>query len=479
MKNGFYRFSLFSLITLLSGCTEIGPNYTHPKLDLPEKWSNSSGSALTPTDVSWWKNFHDPLLNKLILESISENLELKQAFARMKSFQALYRKAQAALWPTIDAVGSENQNKSSLNYLPGYPPYYKAYTTGVTTNWEIDLFGRIRRAEEAADALFEMTINDARGVFISLISDVAQTYITLRRDQQNLKIALKRVETLSQLYALSTDLYKAGKVSDLIVQENKIALDKGQSEIPPLQAQIDLSIHHLSILAGKSPSELVPLLSSPQPIPSASLSIFSGLPSDLLQRRPDIKQAENQLQSSTAEIGIAMGDLFPTFSLTGNFIYETTSGASSLFSYNSSSYSIGPQFTWPIIDFGAVRANIDSKIATRDESFYAYKETVLKAFEEVENALITLSTENQRHISLEEAVERKKVKDELIFSKYKAGLIDYSSSLQETLLFLDLLHISQESQAQVSLDIVNLYKVLGGGWERYFPEVQKEMKENS
>lgn len=471
MKKGYSLVTLF----FLGGCT-VGPDYHKPNLELPSSWKNDEKSFLPISEeLPWWQNYNDPILTNLIDNAIRSNVDLKTAFARIREERAYYARSVASLYPEFDASGSITHNKNSENVQSFIgtgdnptEPYYDLFSAGVNTNWEIDLFGRLKRGEEWAQATLEAQIDDTRGVLISLIAEVAQNYINLRSYQQQLKITRKSYELWNSIYRLNQDLFESGLAIESDVLQAKASRDSIKASIYPLEASIKSAIHHLSILIGKTPEYLYTILSSPQPIPEISFDIFAGLPSELLERRPDIRSAERTLAAAQAQIGLAQGDLFPKFSLTGNFNYESNKGAN-FFRPPSSTYSFGPSFTWPVLDFGRIRANIDSKTAIRDESFFQYKSIVLRAFEDVENALVNLSTEENRYHNLKNSFMSQKEAADIILLRFKAGEVDFLNVLQAEITAQAMELNVIQSKATLILNTVFLYKALGGGWQKYLP----------
>jgi multidrug efflux system outer membrane protein len=336
---------------------------------------------------------------------------------------------------------------------------------GFDTVWEIDLFGRIRRGIEAADATLEAQVDDMHNVLLSLISEVAVNYINLRSYQKQLEITQKSFKEWDSIYKLNIALLKAGLATEIEVSQAEASRDQSEANLAPLQASIKATIHQLSVLIGEPPTYLYGLLCKVKPIPQIPQEFFLGLPSTLLQRRPDIRAAERNLAASTAQIGVAEGSLFPIFSLTGSTIGYQSNLASNLFSPHSAFYSFGPGFTWNIVDFGRVRAMINSAIAVRDENLYQYKNTILTALADVENALVNYGAETQHYLSLNKAYEASKKAADLSVLRYESGLINFITVYQTEIAYQVAELSLVQSQAALAIDSVALYKALGGGWE--------------
>ncbi len=470
----------------LSACM-VGPDYHKPCMNIPKKWGNATedNQKKPPRweEIYWWKNYKDPLLTYLVEETLKSNYDLKTAFAKICQSRALLLGVEATMVPKIDAVGSFMKNANSLNtqdfstqagqdvLLPSGGPgsvagrYFDIYKAGLVTNWEIDLFGRIRRNIESSEADLDAQVEDMHNTLLTLVADVAFAYINLRGYQYQLEITQKSVAAWESIYKLNQSLFKAGRVTEIEVAQAKASRDQAKATLFPLQENIKKALHQLAVLVGKSPTCLYGLLSKAKPIPCIPSEIFAGLPSDLLKRRPDIREAERNLASATAQIGVAEGALFPVFSLTGAAVGLQSNKATNLFSIASGFYSFGPSFVWPIVDFGRVRAKIEAAIAVRDENLYQYKSTLLRALADVENALVSYASEAKRLYDLKESYKASKTAADLSLIRYEAGRINFINVLQAELTYQNYALTLAISQTTLALNSVSLYKALGGGWE--------------
>jgi NodT family efflux transporter outer membrane factor (OMF) lipoprotein len=457
---------------LLSGCM-VGPDYITPSIDVPEKWTNAShGSKNIKEDVQWWKNYKDPILTSLIQETLESNYDLKGAFAAICAARASLMGADAELTPQINMAGSVMMNAISLNqpfvnFSSTTIPtpiirFYDLYNIGLTTSWEIDLFGRLRRGVEAATATVESTIDTMQGTLLSLVADVALNYITLRSYQQQLEITQKLIVSWESMLELNKDLLKAGLITQIDVENTRSSYEQAKASIPPLKAHIKTTIHQLSILIGKPPASLYSRLIPVRPIPEIPVEIFAGLPSELLKRRPDIRAAERTLAASSAQIGVVEGSLFPIFSLTGPIAYQSNI-LSTLLSPASGMYMFGPSVTAPIVNFGRIRSQIDAATAFRDENIYKYKSTVLKALADVENSLVNYAFETKRYYDLKQASEAVKRAADVNTVRFDAGFITFLSVLQADITYQMTALMKIQSQTTLALNSVALYKALGGG----------------
>lgn len=463
--------SLLVGVLLLAGC-EIGPDYERPKIDISENWSEKiNQSAPFSEDIKWWKNFNDPILTALIHAATESNLDLKVSEAKIAQSRSLVKSAEAGLFPQFSLSGALTHRQNSRNAYTSPQQslgkrFYDLYRGELDTSWEIDLFGRLRRAEESAVASLDLSISDAHGVFLALIADIAQNYITLRSTQQQLRLAQKSYEKLDKLYRLNQDLQTSGLRTDLAVSQAQASRDAAYAKIFPLQATIQLLIHQLSILLGQEPNHLVKRLEEAKEIPTPPSSIYVGLPSELLERRPDIRSAEEQLKLKTAEIGIAIGDLFPKFTLTGSFGYESLK-SSNLFQPRSGFFSFGPGVSYTLFDFGRIRANIESAEALKDQAFHTYKKTVLVALKDVEDSLVKLGKEilHFEHLSL--SASSSKAAANLSLKRHQTGLSTFLDVLTAETAYYDNELNKILSQESVALNAVGLFKAVGGGWQSF------------
>ncbi len=453
----------------------VGPDYNTPPVDMPEKWANASpGSKNIKEDIQWWKNYKDPILTSLVEETLKSNYDLKGAFAAICAARASLMGADAALTPQVNLAGSATMNAVSTNQpfvnfssatiQTPFIRFYDIYNMGLTTSWEIDLFGRLRRGVEAAQATVENTIDTMQGTLLSLVADVALNYITLRSYQQQLDLTQKLIVSWESMVKLNKDLLKAGLITDIDVANAESSCALAKASLSPLKASIKNTIHQLSILMGKPPAYLYNCLCQARPIPEIPVEIFAGLPSELLKRRPDIRAAERTLAASSAQIGVVEGSFFPIFSLTGPIGYQSNL-ISNLVSPSSGMYIFGPSFTWPIVDFGRIRSQINAATAVRDENIYAYKSTVLNALADVENSLVNYAFEAKRYHDLKVSYEASQRAADVNSARHEAGLINFLSVLQADIAYQMAALMMVQSQTTLALNSVALYKALGGGWQ--------------
>lgn len=469
------RISAFTLLLAAGagGCA-VGPNYSKPEIKVPPAFgeANYSGAAEKPDElVGWWTTFNDPVLNSLVEKAVKSNLDLRLAESRIKEVRALRGATDSDRWPQLSASGSYSNNRGSENTFLGKRGgtggvEYDLFQAGFDASWEIDLFGGVKRAVEAADADISASVENRRDVLVTLLGDVARNYIELRGLQRQIAITNDNIKSEQETLELIRLKYKAGMNSylDVVRAESLVATTK--SQMPSLERSVKQSTHRLSVLLGQEPGALGEELSKDAPVPVSSSKVVAGLPSDLLLRRPDIRKAERELSAASARIGVAKADLFPRFSLTGSFGLQSAE-SQDLGAASSRFWSVGPSVRWPLFTAGRTRANIRVQDARHEQALTLYEQTILTALEDVENALVAYSREQARMDYLAEAAAANRQAVSMAVELYSKGLIDFLNVLEaERSLYASESQLSQ-SEAAVSSNLVALYKALGGGWERF------------
>ncbi len=480
------RAAIMGLVLLAGGCT-VGPNYQKPDLPVPADWKEAQqkGVDARSADLArWWSAFNDPSLNSLVDRAVRSNLDLRLAEARIREARATRAVTASAAWPTIDVSALYTRNRTSQNAIgaagqsaviaPGQngvvAPFggfnldQNFYQSGFDANWEIDVFGGVRRSVEAADATVEATVEDRRDVLVTLLGEVARNYIDLRGFQRRLAVARANLKTQQDTLELTQVRFQAGLASDLDVAQQEAQLNTTAAQIPTLESALKQAAYVLDVLLGLQPGTLWNELAKETAIPNLPPEVLVGLPSELLRRRPDIRRAERQLAAATAQVGAATADLFPKFSLTGTVGLQSVS-ASDWFTRGSRFWSIGPTITWPVFDAGRIRATIEIRNAQQEQALTLYEKSVLSAFQDVETALVNYANEQARYRSLTDAVAANRRAVTMANELYVRGLNDFLNVLDtQRSLYLTESELAQ-SQATMATNLVALYKALGGGWE--------------
>jgi len=477
MKTNHF-LTLAMLAILAGGCANVpsvGPDYHKPETKAPTQWTEPLSGGETDSaaaTAAWWKNFHDTELDSLMARAACSNLDLRMAQSRVREARAQYGGASADLWPTVNGGGGYNRWRQSehqpvlgsLPIPPGVPFDGNVYQAGFDASWEIDVFGGKRRAVESAGAQLVASEFSRRDVLVSLLGEVARNYVDLRGYQKRLAIANQNIEAQEKSLAITQNRFTNGLATDLDVQQAKTVLATTRAAVPTLESLIETTMHRLEVLTGQQPGTLQTELAAVAPIPAQPPQVPVGLPSELLLRRPDISRAERQLAAATANIGVAKSDLFPKFYLTGSVGSESIS-ADDWFTSGSRFWSVGPAVQWRIFDAGRIRANIKVQNARQEQALAAYEQTVLTAFEEVEDNLVLYAKEQLRRRSLEDAVAASQKSLETANKLYANGLTDFIHVLDAERSLYQTQDALAQSDRTVSANLVALYKSLGGGWE--------------
>lgn len=473
-RNGLRRSALVLGVTVIlavlsvSGCM-VGPNYHPPETTAPTEWA---GVTKTPTDqpavateqpsdiTQWWQQFKDPTLTKLVQEALDANLDMQIAQANLRAARAMRDVAIGGLWPSVTIAGAHQL----LHKVGGAAEGQDLYEAGLDAVWELDFFGNRRRNVEAATATVQAGLEGTRATQVSLVAEVALDYIQLRGYQQEIVIAQNNLKAQQATADITRKLFNVGFSSGLDVANADSTVATTESQIPGFEISAQQSIYALSILLARPPAALLEQLSPFGSLPNIPRQVPAGLPSDLLRRRPDIRQSEAQLHAATAQIGVAVSDFFPTFSLTGVMNWNSNL-LHTWWTQASSSYFFGPAVTWPIFQGGAIAANVRLQEALRDQAFLTYQKTVLGAFQDVENALIAFGKEQERRKALYEAVIANRKAVDLSLQLYSVGQTDFLNvaTAQRSLYASEDSLIQSESN--IATDLVALYKALGGGWQ--------------
>jgi NodT family efflux transporter outer membrane factor (OMF) lipoprotein len=460
----------------------VGPNYQVPETELASQYSETEETAGSEVDLKeWWMQFDDPVLNEMIEEAIGNNYDLKIAAERIAQVRAQYQLASDNLWPEINLNGTTirqrisqnifnnafNRTSSNFTNVPTAlrgPPVQDLFIIGFDASWELDLFGRLRRLKESAYDELEASWENFRNVYISLLAEVATNYANYRSFQQRIENIEEQIDVEQEELSLSSARYRAGLRAEIEPLQRMSQVDGLRALLPPLETEVKQSLYSIAVLLGRQPEQIPENWAQPQPIPQARGKIPLGLPSDLLRRRPDIRLAERKLASATALIGAAIAELFPTFSLTGSFGFESIH-SNNWFTKGSQFWSLGPDVSWPVIDFGRIRDKIDYQNAVQREALYFYEQTILKALEEVEDALAAYTQEERRLEALASQTLDLKQSRDLTLSLYQAGLVSLSDLLAAEREILTAEQTLISSTQTLSVDLMAVYKSLGGEWE--------------
>jgi multidrug efflux system outer membrane protein len=470
--------TLIALTAALAGCA-VGPNYVRPTTHVSKRFptagsaqggprhSMPSGSIYSSarTQIAFWKQFHDPVLDGMVGEALTANYDLRIALGRLVQARALRNQSLYDLAPTVTASGGFTKQRVPAVEDPFGGPYFtKLYDAGFDATWELDFFGGVRRGIEARNAELEGEVANLHDVQISVIAEVARNYFELRGEQTQLAVARSNVRNQRQVLALAQAELQAGSGTDLDVARAQAQLDTTLSTIGPLEAAVSRSIHRLSVLTGRQPDALTGILSAPHPLPPLPPIIPVGTPAQLLRRRPDIQAAERNLAASTALVGVAISNLFPKVTFTGSFGYAAAEPAG-FGSSASRSYIIGPGIAWAAFNLGRVRAQIAGARAGAAIALDQYRRTVLNALEETEDALVTQARDREQLLHAEDAARESATAAKLAEIRYKGGMVDFLSVLDAERTELQAQDAEARARTEAATSLIAVYNALGGGWE--------------
>jgi outer membrane protein, multidrug efflux system len=456
-------------LLLVFGCA-VGPDYEEPKTATASAYDGVAQDGLSQdaAAVAWWREFQDPTLDALIERALAGNRDVAATTALLREARALYAQETFDLAPTVTANASyTRQLLSNATFLSGLSRSQRTFgffSAGFDAAWELDLWGRVRRSVEAADA--EVGVADAsrRDVVLSLLAEIARNYFELKGARYNLDVAKKNAAIQEETLRLTIALAEGGRGTELDVARARAEHKSTLAIVPPIEADIARAKNRLAVLLGTQPTGFVletGPAGPPGPLPKL---VAIGKPEDLLRRRPDIRRAERRLAAATARIGVATADLFPRLTFNASLGPEAKT-VSGLFHSGAAAYSFGPTLTWAAFDLGRVAARIRAADARAEAELNFYQRTVLEALEETENALVQYGRQRARRDTLLEAVAAAEQAASLADARYRAGAVDFLATLDAQRRVLQLQVQLAESQTRTVVALIAIYKSLGGGWE--------------
>lgn len=487
---------------MLAGCT-VGPDFVAPKPTAPVDWSSQNGrlapagaaSLLTaqPTPIAWWDSFGDPELSALERRVAAQNFDVRTATARLAESRAQLRITNADAYPMLSAGGGYTRQQISSKLiqrgltdnlpdqvgstsLSGFKgeagsiqvPPIDLFKDSVDASWELDLWGRVRRGSEAAQATLEASEDDRRGALVSALGEVARDYMTLRGLQAQLALQQTNLQTAQGSLIIAQQRYQGGLASELDPANAQAQVQITAARVPQLKAQIDGQVNALSLLLGEAPQALAAELDTPRPVPSVPPAVPVGLPSTLAARRPDIRAAERQLHAATAQIGVAVANFYPQVTLSGS-VGTMALSLRDLPFWSAAAYSFGPQITIPLFQGGKLRGQLDLRRAQQVEAAINYQKTVLSAFHDVSNAMTSYQAEQVRRASIAASVNAAQTAMRLAAEQYRGGLVTFLDVLNAERTLLDNQQQLADSDTTLNNDLVAIYNALGGGWQTNFP----------
>ena len=454
------RLLLVCTTLMLAACT-IGPDYQRPEIATPPNWTVSYETAAGLADTAWWERFEDPDLNQLIDTALKENLDLLVAAARVDEYLGRLQTTRSEFFPQIGASGfASRQDETETGLIPGDNSPYNYYEGTVNATWEIDLWGRIRRANEAARAELVASEEGRRAVVLSLTANTASAYIILRGFDRQLEIARDTEKAYAETLRIFHLRHQYGTVSQLEVSQVESQYEVARQAIPQYEAAVARLENLLAVLLGRNPGT-IPRGKTIEEL--AVPGIPAGLPSELLIRRPDIVQAEQQLIAANARIGVARALYFPRLSLTG--AYGTASiHSDSLFEGPSELWQIGGDVLAPIFTFGAIEGQVRAAEAQQQQALLNYRQTILNAFRDVEDALVNTTKGREQLAAQTRQVAALSTYARLAKLQYEAGKTSYLQVLDADRTLFDGQLSQVQTQANTLGALVDVYRTMGGGW---------------
>lgn len=452
-----------------AGCTQVGPDFAAPAVDVASEWELYESTALKTTaaaTVEWWQVFDDPILNELIAAAYAQNLGLEATGLRVLEARARLGIAVGQLYPQSQSAGGAaiytNRNDRSSDSAAGDQTFW-TYDLGANVGWEIDFWGRFQRGIESADADLMSTVAAYDAALLLLTAQVVDTYSIIRATEAQLAIARENLALQQRSFEITDTLYRNGQESELDRQQALTLRLSTEATIPALEATLDQSRNALSVLLGQMPGSIGQRIGETGVIPVVPNEVAVGIPADLLRRRPDVRQALLQAATQSALIGVATADLYPTFTLTGTIGLVSTSGTSS--DSDTLQFTGGPAFNWQLFNYGRLKNNIRVQDARFQQTLLNYQNTVLNAAREVEDAITGFVRGRAQEEILAQTVVSARRSSDISLLRYKEGFSGYQRVLDAQQSLFAQQRRSVDSRSNTVRSLIALYKALGGGWE--------------
>jgi NodT family efflux transporter outer membrane factor (OMF) lipoprotein len=493
-----YLAGLMTLAAPLCGCTslqeyihngfKVGPDYHRPPVPVEKDWIDSSDARVkeeSPDLSKWWQVFQDPVLDSLILTAYQQNLPLREAGTRVLQARAQLGIAVGNFFPQTQqmrgdyqryaistAVANRNLAASGLATAGGLQRFYDQYNFGFSLAWELDFWGRFRRAIESSSASLDASVENYDAMLVTMLGDVATYYVQVRTYQQRIEYARANVRLLRETLRIAEGRYKAGTTGELDVDQARSNLAQVEATIPALEISLRQANNQLCVLLGIPPEDLQPKLGK-APIPTAPAGVAVGVPVELVRRRPDVRAAERQAAAQSAQIGVAESALYPHISIAS--ATPLTFGWSAqffknLFTPSAFNGSIGPTFTWDILNYGRLLNNVRAQEASYQNLVATYQNTMLNAQQDVENGLVTFLKAQEEARFQAENVEYAEKAVRIVLAQYREGTIDLTRVTQLEQTLVQAQDLLAQAQGQIALGLIQVYRALGGGWEFGHPK---------
>lgn len=487
------RTLIVAVGVLMTGCFKLGQDFEPPNAKVPDAWQDQTGPGLRVGDFrEWWKVFQDPVLNHLVEKAYQQNLGLQAAAIRIQEARAKLGIARGKLFPQTQEIGVglfHNQHSVNEPNFTTFDRYYTSFDMGFDATWEVDVWGKFRRGIESADAMREVSELEYDDILVTLTAEVAASYIQIRAFEQRMKLARENIEIQQGSRRIAEAQYRNGIATELDVQQAKSLLHATTAMLTNLEVGLRQSQNSLCVLLGIPPEQLPDLFSGDQNIPSAPPEVVIGIPADVVRRRPDIRREELKAATQSAMIGVAKADLYPRLSLQGNIgaLAGSTQGidAFDVLGSQAMAAKIGPTITWPILQYGRLKNNVRVQDAKFQEQLINYQNTVLKALQEAEDAIVAFLKTREQITELKQGVEASRRSVDISLAQYRGGIDDFNRVLNAQQFLVQQQDKLTTAQGDMAKNLVAVYKALGGGWELrtgkpILPEsVAKDMRERT
>jgi multidrug efflux system outer membrane protein len=480
----------------VAGCT-VGPDFHPPQAALPASWKDpavrTTGGLVTQADPDprWWRTFNDPMLDSLIERAVAGNVSFQQTVYRILEARAQVQVQRAAGLPSLKGTTSYTREKlgitglfagggtiqagagSAVGTIGSLTQPVDLFQAGFDASWELDLFGKVRRSVEQAGAQAQEQIESRNDSLVSLEAEVARTYLQLRSNQALWRTTQDAAKAEANTLTVTQVRQRQGMAAALDVDQALNRLTQTQSQLPQFQQQAEQAMNSLSVLTGAQPGALDAELSVERPLPALPSLVAVSLPSSLLRRRPDIRNAEATLHAATANIGVAVAQLYPDISLSGE-LGQSALQFKTLSNWSSNFYQFGPSISLPIFQGGRLHANVRLAQAQQQEAALGYRQTVLSALQDVENNLVALRTDRERQVRLEQSAKISQDQLAVAQSRYRNGLANFLDVLDAETTLISAQQDAIRGRLQLVLDVAALYKAVGGGWQLDAPQAALE-----
>lgn len=473
----------------VSACT-VGPDFHPPDAKAPSVWGPErtdvpSRTIAADVNPQWWSSFNDPELSSLVDRLVAQNLDLKAAAERILQGRAQRQVVAAQGLPHLDEQSSYKQNRGSptgflslIEPAPGAPYSYNIWQNGLNVSWDLDLFGKVRRGVEAANANTLASIEDRRGIALSALADLAQDYLQLREAQARIGIAERNLALAEENSRLVRQRFANGVATTLDMAQARAQQVMIAGTLPTLRTQQAALINAIGLLLAEQPRALEVELQPRADLPKVPSLVPVGLPGSLVRRRPDVLEAEARLHAATAQTGVAVANFYPDVSLTGMANLDGRKLADA-FSFESGAYSVGPTISIPIFEGGRLKGQLHLRESQQREAAIDFQRTLLQAWQEVDNALTAYAEAQRRQTDVAEAVRQNEIALRAARQRYAEGVIDFLNVNSAQAQLLQSQNELADSETQITTDLVGLYRALGGGWEIADTGVQARQESGS